>query len=175
MTLRSLTSAILTARKMFSVSFTASAVLVDDTVTTPLPRVQGNLAALTQIISNLLGNAVKFVEKGVKPEVRIWAEVLPGRSEVGSPAPASGRVRLWFEDNGLGIAPEHHPRIFQMFQRLHHLDQFEGTGVGLAIVRKAVERMGGRAGVESAVGQGSRFWIELKPADALPAPAMTQP
>jgi len=116
----------------------------------PLPLVWGNQAALTQVISNLLGNAVKFVGPGIHPQVRI-----SGRQE-------NGMVRLWFEDNGIGIPEEFRGRIFQIFQRLHSPDTYEGTGIGLAIVRKAVERMGGKVGVESAP-TGSRFWVELKP------------
>ncbi len=73
---------------------------------------------------------------------------------------------LWVEDNGIGIAPEHQQRIFQAFQRLHGTDRYLGTGIGLAIVQRAAGRLGGRAGVESASGQGSRFWVELRGADA---------
>jgi signal transduction histidine kinase len=69
---------------------------------------------------------------------------------------------LWVEDNGIGIAPEHQGRIFEMFNRLQ--DQYEGTGIGLTIVRKAVERMGGQVGLESTPGEGTRFWIQLKSA-----------
>ncbi len=65
------------------------------------------------------------------------------------------------EDRGIGISREAHALIFEIFQRLHSSAQFEGTGIGLAIVRKAVERMGGHVGVESELGQGSRFWLEL--------------
>jgi signal transduction histidine kinase len=79
--------------------------------------------------------------------------------------PRDGLVRLWVEDNGIGIAPEHHERIFRVFERLHRSPDYPGTGIGLAIVRKAMERMGGRAGVESQLGRGSRFWIELPRAD----------
>jgi len=71
-------------------------------------------------------------------------------------------IRLWVKDNGLGIAPENHERIFRMFERIHSTAEFEGTGIGLAIVRKAVERMGARVGFESELGAGSRFWIELR-------------
>jgi signal transduction histidine kinase len=76
-----------------------------------------------------------------------------------------GRVRLWVEDNGIGIAPEHHERVFRVFERLHAAEEYPGTGIGLAIVRKGAERMGGRAGLESTPGQGSRFWIELSLAE----------
>jgi signal transduction histidine kinase len=69
--------------------------------------------------------------------------------------------RLWVEDNGIGVAPEFHDRIFRVFERLHGVDKFPGTGIGLAIVRRGAERMGGRAGIESSVPQGSRFWMEL--------------
>ena len=89
------------------------------------------------------------------PEVRVRAEQ------------RNGRVRVWVEDNGIGIAPEHHERIFRVFERLNPADEFPGTGIGLAIVRKGVERMGGRVGVESQPGQGSRFWIELSQVEAV--------
>jgi signal transduction histidine kinase len=72
-----------------------------------------------------------------------------------------GRARLWIEDNGIGIAPEHQDRIFGVFERLQASEAFPGTGMGLAIVRKGIERMGGAVGVESELGVGSRFWIEL--------------
>ena len=62
----------------------------------------------------------------------------------------------------MGIAAEHQERIFRVFERLHGGDDYPGTGIGLAIVRKAVERMGGAVGVESTPGQGSRFWVELQ-------------
>jgi signal transduction histidine kinase len=121
-----------------------------------LPKVLANEAALTQCISNLLDNAVKFVAPGVKPQVTIRAE------------PKDSHVRLWFEDNGIGIEPEHHERIFTMFQRLDK--RFDGTGIGLAIVRKAAERMGGEVGLVSVPGKGSGFWIQLRrePDNVLP-------
>jgi PAS domain S-box-containing protein len=121
----------------------------------PFVRVRANRAALTQVIANLLGNAVKFVKKGVAPEVKVWSE-----------RPLDGSVRIWFEDNGIGMRPESVERIFLMFQRLNPQSEYDGTGIGLAIVRKTMERMNGKVGVESALGQGSRFWITLKPATA---------
>jgi signal transduction histidine kinase len=116
----------------------------------PLPAVLANEAGLTQCFSNLLGNAVKFIEPGKKPEVRIRAERL-----------SDDLVRIWFEDNGIGVPAEMQPRIFGMFQRASKA--FDGTGIGLALVKKVIDRMEGRVGVESS-GQGSRFWLELKAA-----------
>jgi signal transduction histidine kinase len=125
----------------------------------PMPLVWANVAGLTQIISNLLGNAVKFVKAGEAPRVRVWAETMP--CEIPNKE-GTGCVRLWFEDNGIGIPKEWHSRVFGMFHRLNPPAAYEGTGIGLAIVRKAAERMGGRVGLESEPGRGSRFWVELK-------------
>ena len=123
---------------------------VQISIASPLPPVVGNEALLTQCISNILSNSVKFVSPGTIPEVRIWAE-------------SSGdNLRLCFQDNGIGIAAENHWRIFRMFERINPASQFEGTGIGLTIVRKAVERMNGSCGFESEFGKGSTFWIELK-------------
>jgi signal transduction histidine kinase len=113
----------------------------------PFPLVQANEAGLTQCVSNFLDNAVKFVADGDTPRVRIWAET------------RGDKVRLVFKDNGIGIAKGAQDRIFHIFQRLNNA--YEGTGIGLAIVKKAAERMGGTVGVESEPGQGSTFWLEL--------------
>jgi PAS domain S-box-containing protein len=115
----------------------------------PLLPVVAHHSTLVQVVGNLLSNAVKFVASGVRPEIRVRMESL-------------GKVgRLWVEDNGIGIAPEFHNRIFRVFERLHGVEAYPGTGVGLAIVRKGIERMGGRVGVDSAPQTGSSFWIEL--------------
>jgi PAS domain S-box-containing protein len=114
-----------------------------------LPPVLAEATALTQILVNLLSNAIKFVDGGVRPEVAIAGEE---RGEW---------LRLWVIDNGIGVEPKHHARIFGSFERLHATDRYSGTGLGLAIVRRGIARMNGRAGVESEVGRGSRFWIEL--------------
>lgn len=119
-----------------------------------LPKVRGNEALLTQCFSNLIGNALKFVPPERKPHVRIRAET------------REGRARVWVEDNGIGIAPEDRGRIFGIFERLHAATAYEGTGIGLSIVRRAVEKMGGAIGVESERGEGSRFWIELETPDS---------
>ncbi|HEX2642120.1 MAG TPA: ATP-binding protein [Thermoanaerobaculia bacterium] len=119
----------------------------------PLPPVLAHRPLLLQIVANLLGNAIRFVAPGVPPQVRVSAEL---------PTPEGTIVRVWVEDNGIGIAPEHHRRIFEVFERLHGTEEYPGTGIGLAIVRKGVERMEGSVGVESSVAAGSRFWIELR-------------
>jgi signal transduction histidine kinase len=119
----------------------------------PLLRVLGHEAFLTQCISNLLSNAVKFVAPGVKPKVTVYTKVY------------GKEVRLFVEDNGIGISAENQKQIFGIFQRLHPNTTYPGTGIGLAIVQKAVQRMGGRVGVESALGKGSRFWLQLKRAE----------
>ena len=130
----------------------------------PLPAVQGHHATLLHAVSNLVTNAVKFVSPGTRPRVRIWAEPRQGSRWASDQA----TVRLWVEDNGIGIAPEHHEQIFRLFERLHGGEEYPGTGIGLAIVRRSIERLGGRTGVESAVGAGSRFWIELPSAEVGP-------
>ncbi len=72
------------------------------------------------------------------------------------------KVRIWFEDNGIGILTEHQDRIFRIFERLNRQENYPGTGIGLAMVRKAMSRMDGTCGVESDGRTGSRFWVELE-------------
>ena len=122
------------------------------TATGPLPKVIAHEATLGQSLANLLSNALKFVAPGVQPRVRFWAET------------RHGVVRLWVEDNGLGIPASQQQRVFRVFERLHGT-RYAGTGIGLSIVRKGVERMGGSVGLESEPEKGSRFWIELPAAD----------
>lgn len=113
--------------------------------------VLGHYQTLVQVLTNLVSNGLKFVESGVQPALQIGVE-----------RRGSARLRLWVEDNGIGIDPTQHQRIFEVFQRLHGEEKFPGNGIGLALVRKGVERMGGDVGVDSKPGHGSRFWIELK-------------
>lgn len=117
----------------------------------PLGHVLGHEALVMQGVSNLMINAAKFVRPGQRPVVTVWTEPVSGE-----------RLRLWIQDNGIGISAHNLGRIFGMFQRLNPDVEYEGTGIGLSIVKKAVERMGGEVGVESEEGVGSRFWIELK-------------
>jgi PAS domain S-box-containing protein len=143
-------------------------------------RALANPPSLHLIVTNLLSNALKFVAPGVRPEVKIWSEfchepqgssggelAAGGAENPGSqPAAAASTIRLWVEDNGLGIRNEHLGKLFGVFQRLHPGAEYPGTGIGLAIVKKAAERMGGRVGVYSEAGKGSRFWVELKAVDS---------
>jgi PAS domain S-box-containing protein len=121
----------------------------------PLLEVLGHEPSLVQAISNLLSNAVKFVAPGTLPRIQLQTER------------RGGQIRFCVKDNGIGIRPAHQHRLFGMFERIHPEDTYEGTGIGLAIVRKAVERMGGQVGVESDGVNGSRFWIQLPAANPL--------
>jgi signal transduction histidine kinase len=113
-------------------------------------HVLGHYTMLSQVILNLVVNAVKFIPPDRQPVIKIRDEK------------AGDYLRVYVEDNGIGIAPEHQQRIFRIFERLHSNEQYKGTGIGLAIVEKAVHRMEGRLGLESTPGEGSRFWFELK-------------
>lgn len=118
-------------------------------IQSPLGTVFGDEAHLTQCVTNLLDNAIKFVSPGTQPRITVRSQKF------------DGGTRIWFEDNGIGIPRESQERIFGIFQRMHDEKTYSGTGIGLAIVRKAAERMGGRVGVESEPGRGSRFWLQL--------------
>jgi len=130
-----------------------------------LPHVIGNQALLAQCVSNLLSNGAKFVASGTTPHVTIWAEEAnpteanrKNKEEISS----FPSVKVFFQDNGIGIAPEDHERIFRLFERIHPAEEYEGTGIGLTIVRKATEQMGAQLGFDSEPGKGSNFWIQLK-------------
>jgi signal transduction histidine kinase len=122
-------------------------------IATPLPIVRADRVIFGQVIGNLIANAAKFQDRDKPIHVVVRAER------------RADRVRIWVEDDGIGIAPEHQHRIFNVFERLHGQETYPGTGVGLAIVKTGIERMGGTFGVVSALKQGSRFWIELAGVD----------
>ena len=115
----------------------------------PLPTVQGQKASLTQCITNLLTNAVKFVPRGVQPKVQIKSE----RND--------GQVRLWFEDNGIGIEPAAQERIFEMFQRLNQRKEYGGSGIGLTISQKILQDHGGAISLESSQAGKTVFRLSL--------------
>jgi PAS domain S-box-containing protein len=120
----------------------------------PLPTVQADEMQLVQLFQNLVGNAIKYQPPGV-PRVHISAAKNGGEKWIFS-----------VQDNGLGIDPQYFARIFGMFQRLHKREEFAGTGIGLAICKKIVERHGGRISVESQPGQGSTFRFALAGSEA---------
>ena len=104
---------------------------------------------LTQALRNYLDNAIKFTRDAATPRIEVGAQ----ENEHG--------CRIWVRDNGVGFDMKYHDRIFEIFQRLHRDEEYTGTGVGLAIVRKAAERMGGRAWAESEPGRGATFYLEI--------------
>lgn len=118
-------------------------------VAAPLPSVMAEPTVIEQVLTNLISNAAKFQQDGVPVHITVRAEH------------QADRVRIWIEDDGIGIASEHQERIFNVFERLHGDETYPGTGIGLAIVKEGMALMGGSAGVESELGRGSRFWIDF--------------
>jgi len=121
-----------------------------------LPIVRADPELLGAVFRNLLTNAFKFVRANVDPQVIVRA------------TSSETEVKFWVEDNGIGIPAADQLRIFEMFERGTRAKLYEGTGIGLAITKRAVERMGGTIGVESTPGVGSRFWFTLKSAQSWP-------
>ena len=114
----------------------------------PLPTVQGDEVQLGQLLQNLIGNALKFRSDSV-PRIHLGVTDSPHEWTI--------EVR----DNGIGLEPQYYERIFMVFQRLHNKGEYPGTGIGLAICKKVVERHGGRIWVESRPGDGSSFYFTL--------------
>jgi len=118
----------------------------------PLPAVDADEVQLAQLFQNLIGNALKFRGPGV-PRIHVAA------------ADQDGDWHLTVADNGIGIEPQYFERIFMLFQRLHTMGDYPGTGIGLAICKKVVERHGGRIWVSSTPGEGSQFHFTLPKKD----------
>jgi PAS domain S-box-containing protein len=123
-----------------------------------MPEVQGDPLQLRQLLQNLISNGLKYHKKGEPPVVRVWAE----------PIPDEGRWLLHVADNGIGFDEKYLSRIFAPFQRLHGRGEYEGTGMGLAICRRIVERHGGSITARSAPGQGATFLVTLSAAQPDP-------
>lgn len=122
----------------------------------PLPKIYGNHHIVMQILTNLLTNSIKFVAADVAPVINIRYQ------------DSGDHIRLWITDNGLGIASKHQRRIFDVFQRLHGIESYPGTGIGLAIVKRGAQQLGGAVGVESSEGKGSQFWVDFLKFDLNP-------
>jgi PAS domain S-box-containing protein len=118
-------------------------------VAEPLGDVTANLTLLQQILANLLGNALKFARPNTPPHVKVWSEQLDAET-----------LAIFVDDNGIGIEDRYHDKIFRVFERLNG-SQYEGTGIGLAIARKAAERMQGHLDLTSSLAMGTRFRLRL--------------
>ena len=119
----------------------------------PLPALRTDDTQLAQVFQNLVGNAIKYRSAEV-PHIHVSATKNDGHE-----------WRFSVRDNGLGIDPQYFGRIFVLFQRLHRREEFEGTGIGLAVCKKILERLGGRIWVESQPGMGSTFYFALPQGD----------
>jgi light-regulated signal transduction histidine kinase (bacteriophytochrome) len=120
-----------------------------------LPTVLADYSQAVQVFQNLIGNAIKFRDKSRPCSIHIgsrWSQ---------------GWWTLWVKDNGIGISNEHFDKIFIVFQRLHTREKYPGTGIGLAICKRIVERHGGRIWIESTVGEGSTFFFTLPVSEAI--------
>jgi light-regulated signal transduction histidine kinase (bacteriophytochrome) len=126
-----------------------------------LPEVRGDPRQLTQLFQNLIGNALKFRKPGQAPHIEVWAER------------AGNFWQVSVRDDGIGLDPRFYERVFIIFQRLHTREQYEGTGIGLAICKKIVERHGGRIWVQSREGEGATFSFTLPAAPSAPATTQT--
>jgi two-component system, LuxR family, sensor kinase FixL len=125
-----------------------------------LPVVFGDRGQLAQLFQNLIGNGLKFQKPGESPVVKVWSEAVTPSNGSGSDDSGAG-WRITVEDNGIGFDEKYSERIFQIFQRLHGRNEYEGTGIGLAICRKIVERHGGVVAAHSSPGAGAKFVITL--------------
>ncbi|MEN6341853.1 MAG: ATP-binding protein [Methanospirillum sp.] len=114
----------------------------------PMPPVMADAAQLEQVFANLIGNAIKYRRPRVPPRIAVFARAGP-------------MVEFAVRDNGIGIEAEYFDRIFEMFRRLHTHDEYEGTGIGLAVVKRIVDRHGGTVRVESVPGEGTTFFFTL--------------
>ncbi|OQP44551.1 hybrid sensor histidine kinase/response regulator [Niastella yeongjuensis] len=128
---------------------------------TTLPEVEGIAAQMRQLFMNLLSNALKFSKTTIQPQIKIYCEPVDELSLEAAPVKTGRYVRIHCSDNGIGLDESYIDKIFVIFQRLHGRTQYEGTGIGLAIVKKIVEKHNGLIGVKSHEGEGATFTIVL--------------
>ena len=126
-----------------------------------LPTIDADPTQMRQLFQNLIGNALKFHRDSVAPEVKLDAHSLNGRQHLTKNSPNGESCRIIVEDNGIGFDQQYAERIFEVFQRLHGRGEYEGTGVGLAMCRKIVERHGGTITASSKSGPGAMFVVTL--------------
>ena len=119
-----------------------------------LPTIEADPLQMRQLFQNLIGNALKFHREGVSPLVKVYAETISGDGD-------ESFCRVTIEDNGIGFDEKYLDRIFTVFQRLHGRMEYEGSGIGLAVCRKIVERHGGQITAQSKEGEGAKFFIDL--------------
>ena len=123
-----------------------------------LPVVWADHSTMEQVLVNLISNAVKYSSKKEKPQLEIWCEQTPEQTT------------FFFKDNGAGFDMKNYDRLFSAFQRLHSLYEFEGTGIGLSLVKKIIEKHGGTVGAEGKVGEGATFYFTLPAQKLFAAP-----
>ncbi|MGH8566885.1 MAG: sensor histidine kinase [Gammaproteobacteria bacterium] len=127
-----------------------------------LPTIEAEPLQMRQLLQNLIGNGLKFHRQGEPPVVRIEGRLLDaGDPPATGPAPGARRCEIQVQDNGIGFEEVYRERIFELFQRLHGRDEYEGTGMGLAICRKIVTRHGGTISAHGAPGHGATFIVTL--------------
>lgn len=124
-----------------------------------LPVIEGIPGQIRQMFQNIISNALKFSKKEIVPEIEIWCEMVKEEPDAQDGNPES--VKIFIRDNGIGFNEKYRDKIFTLFQRLHAKDQFEGTGIGLAIVKKIIEKHNGHLNVKSREGEGTTFIIVL--------------
>jgi signal transduction histidine kinase len=126
-----------------------------------LPTIDADPLQMRQLLQNLIGNALKFYRENELPFVRIYSQIIGQEQELAENSVSAALCQITVEDNGIGFDQKYCDRIFQVFQRLHGRSEYKGTGMGLAICRKIVERHGGSITTESMPGQGAKFIVTL--------------
>lgn len=127
----------------------------------PLPAIEAVPGQMRQLFQNLISNALKFSKNGTPPHIRIWSELIEEKNLDAPPTAEGDFVRIRVQDNGIGFDESYHEKIFTIFQRLHGRSEYEGTGIGLAIVKKIIEKHNGLIGAKSKEGEGATFTLVL--------------